>query len=61
MYFETADVYRAERVMDMLNEDLIDFELSFTMLARTRKLWRFDIDERTCKPSQFNWIAEQSV
>ena len=61
MYFETADVYRAERFMDLLNEDFIDFKISFTMLSDNWKLWRFDIDERTCRPSQFNWIVENSL
>ena len=61
MYYETADVYRAERFMDLLNEDFIDFELSFTFLTDSWKLWRFDVDQRTCSPSKFNWIVENSI
>lgn len=61
MYFETADVYRAERFMDFLDEDYIDYEISFTLLTKSLKLWRFDIDPRTCSPSKFNWIVENSI
>lgn len=61
MYYETADVYRAERFMDLLNEDYIDFEISFTLLTDNWKLWRFDVDPRTCSVSKFNWIVENSI
>ena len=60
-YFETEDVFRANEVMDWLNEDKIAYKLSFRLGTYGKKIWEFYLKPTNVQIERTIQIIEQSA